>query len=118
VQGEPILAGGVPGCDDAAAHIVELAEGQARSGALVRAGSVGHSYSSTAGVGAALMAATISGGRPERTFSGMTSSSRKLAKPLPIRKVTTSSTRHSGAEAPAVSAMVPTPSSHSGVIAL
>ena len=52
------------------------------------------------------MASTISGGRPKRTFSGITSSSCTLPKPLSARNFTVSSTRHSGAEAPAVSAMV------------
>src|SRR5580704_10066703 len=73
-------------------------------------------YSATAPVGALAMASTISGGRPNRTFSGITSTSFTLLKPLVPRNSTTSSTRHSGAEAPAVKAIVFTPSSHSGRI--
>src|SRR5438093_4318054 len=74
-------------------------------------------YSAAAAVGALAIASTISGGKPKRTFSGMTSSSRTLSKPLPRRNSITSSTRHSGADAPAVSAIVFTPFSHSGLIA-
>ena len=62
------------------------------------------------------MASTISGGKPKRTFSGITSTSCTLVKPSVPRNFTTSSTRHSGADAPAVSAIVFTPSSHSGRI--
>src|SRR5258708_33480904 len=60
------------------------------------------------------MASTISGGRPNRTFSGITSTSCTLLKPSVPRNFTTSSTRHSGAEAPAVNAIVFTPTSYSG----
>src|SRR5256884_6500407 len=70
-------------------------------------------YSAAAAAGALAIASTISGGKPKRTFSGMTSSSLTLSNPLVPKKFTTSSTRHSGAEAPAVKAMVFTPSSHS-----
>src|SRR6266571_7913914 len=73
-------------------------------------------YSAAAAVGALAIASTISGGNPKRTFSGMTSSSLTLSKPLVPKKFTTSSTRHSGADAPAVKAMVFTPSSHSDLM--
>src|SRR2546430_10126700 len=57
-------------------------------------------YSAAAAAGALAIASTISGGKPKRTFSGMTSSSLTLSNPLVPKKFTTSSTRHSGAEAP------------------
>ena len=59
------------------------------------------------------MASTISGGRPNRTFSGITSISRILVKPFCFRNSITCSTRTSGADAPAVRATVLTPASHS-----
>jgi len=68
--------------------------------------------------GAAAIASTISGGSPKRTFSGITSSSCMLSNPLSRRKATVSSTRHSGAEAPAVRAIVFTPFNHSASMSL
>src|ERR1043166_5352426 len=64
--------------------------------------------------GAAAIASTISGGNPNLTFSGMTSTSFMSVNPLPRRNSTVCSPRISGADAPAVSATVLTPSSHSG----
>ena len=70
------------------------------------------------GTRAAAMASTISGGSPKRTFSGITSSSCRLSNPLLRRNVTVSSTRHSGADAPAVSAIVFTSFNHSASMSL
>src|SRR6516165_602353 len=75
-------------------------------------------YSAEAAAGAAAIASTISGGSPNLTCSGITSSSLTLPKPFEDRNCTTSSTRHSGAEAPAVRAIVLTPSNHSGLMFL
>src|SRR5205823_3869158 len=74
-----------------------------------------HGYSA-ATAGAACIASTISGGRPKRTFSGMTSTSSILVNPLALRNSTACSTSTSGADAPAVSATVCTPLSHSGLM--
>ena len=62
---------------------------------------------------AAPMASTISGGSAKRTFSGINSISSSLENPCCMRKSIASCTRTSGAEAPAVRAIVFTPSSHS-----
>ena len=61
---------------------------------------------STVAAGAEAMACTISGGNPKRTFSGMTSTSSTLVKPLSRGTRSTSFTRTSGADAPAVRATV------------
>ena len=57
-------------------------------------------YSAVTALGALAIASTISGGKPKRTFSGITSTSCTLSKPSVLKNFTTSSTRHSGAEAP------------------
>src|SRR5256712_12844936 len=69
-------------------------------------------YSAAAAAGALAIASTISGGKPKRKFSGLTSSSLTLSNPFVPTKFTTSSTRHSVAVAPAVNPIVFTHSSH------
>src|SRR5450631_717107 len=64
--------------------------------------------------GAAAIVSTISGGNPKRTFSGMISNSCTSPKPCPAKYCTTSCTRCSGADAPAVRATVFTSFNHCG----
>src|SRR3984893_2883988 len=116
--GEQAVARPINGRSHPADQIVNFSEAYLRQRRRGRwGGGIFHNssiYSAAAPVGALAIASTISGGRPNRTFSGMTSTSCTLPKPSVPRNFTTSSTRHSGAEAPAVSAIVFTPCSHSG----
>src|SRR3977135_1909976 len=120
---EKIFTGGINSPGNAAGDVVNFAEAKFGCGSKAGPGGVCiHQIqlrqSAVALAGAAAMASTISGGRPKRTFSGITSSSSTLPKPLESRNFTTSSTKHSGAEEPAVRAMVFTFSSQSGSMSL
>src|SRR5947207_2229927 len=109
LSGEQVTSRRVNGGGDAAHHVVNFSEKHLRLVVLRRAWREGrHSYfqSPAVAAGAEAMAATISGGNPKRTFSGMTSTSSSLVKPFSRRNSMARSTRISGAEAPAVSAIV------------
>src|SRR3984957_15607951 len=79
-----------------------------------RGGGFFHYVSTATAAGAAAIVATISGGSPNRTFSGIISSSCRSPKPFPARYSTTSCTKCSGADAPAVKATVFTSFNHCG----
>src|SRR5208337_4041621 len=108
---EKILAGRIDGYRDPASQVVNLSKSHLRHGGRTERGGFFHQYS-TATAGAAAIVSTISGGNPKRTFSGIISNSCTSPKPCPARYSTTSCTRCSGAEAPAVRATVFTSCNH------
>src|SRR5271155_2862455 len=110
---EKIFARRIHGYRDPAAQVINLSKSHLRRRRRTKRGGFFH-HDSMAMAGAAAIVSTISGGNPKRTFSGMISNSCTSPKPFPARYSTTSCTRCSGAEAPAVKAAVFTPFNHCG----
>src|SRR5208283_2735734 len=116
---EKVFASRIGGHGDPALQVVNLPKSHLRRRGRNRFRTTGGGFFhhvSTAMAGAAAIVSTISGGNPKRTFSGMISNSCTSPKPFPARYSTTSCTRCSGADAPAVRAAVFTPFNHCGRI--
>src|SRR5207237_2252561 len=104
--GEEELTRGISSRYYAALEIVNFAETHLRGDRRTPRDILHAVHSAGAPAGALAMASTISGGSPKRTFSGMTSTSRRLSKPWVERNSTTSYTNNSGSVAPAVWAIM------------
>jgi hypothetical protein len=110
------------GCDPAG-QVIDLAKAKLRFEAKLKTRGVSSIrcvslLRSNRRWGRLAIASTISGRQPEAHVLGHHFEFLHVAEAFAGKNFTTSSTRHSGAEAPAVSAIVFTPSSHSGRMSL